>query len=208
MPAAMRPIEFYFDCSSPWTYLAFHGIQKIAVRFDAEIIWKPIIVGGVFNKVNLSVYAARDNVSPAKLAYTMKDLQDWAGVRGIALNFPPACGHPVNSVKCMRGCLWFAEQGKLLPFATLAFHTLWVKGDDLGQDDVLRDLCRRVGGDEAQFMDAIVSSEFREKLRASTDELIERGGFGSPSIFLGDDMYFGNDRLQLVERALAVLTAR
>lgn len=205
MPAKAPAIEFYFDCSSPWTYLGFHGIQDIAARFRADIVWKPIIVGGVFNKVNKAVYAARDSVPPAKLEYTLKDLQDWARLRGIALNFPPACGHPISSVKCMRGCLWFAEQGRLLPFATLAFHALWVEGRDLSQDDVLRDLCQGAGGDETMFMDAVVSPEFKEKLRVSTDELIDRGGFGSPSIFLGDDMYFGNDRLQLVEQALVAL---
>lgn len=206
MTAAITPpVEFYFDCSSPWTYLAFHGIQAIAARFDAEIVWKPIIVGGVFNRVNQAAYAARDNAPPAKLTYTLKDLQDWARLRGVVLKFPPACGHPINSVKCMRGCIALAEENLLLPFATLAFQALWIEGRDLGQDEVLRELCRLVGGDEEAFMLAIVSPELKQKLRVSTDELIERGGFGSPTIFLGEDMYFGNDRLHLVEQKLVDL---
>jgi 2-hydroxychromene-2-carboxylate isomerase len=208
MASARSPsIEFYFDCSSPWTYLAFHGIQAIAARFSAEIVWKPIVVGGVFNKVNQAVYAARDGVPPAKLAYTVKDLQDWARLRGVVLKFPPACGHPINSVKCMRGCIALAEENLLVPFATLAFQALWVEGRDLGLDEVLGELCRLVGGDEEAFLRAIVSPELKQKLRVSTDELIERGGFGSPTIFLGEDMYFGNDRLQLVEQKLAGLAA-
>lgn len=68
----MPEIELYFDCSSPWTYLAFSGVQDIAAEYDAKIVWKPIIVGGVFNKVNRAVYQARDTAPPAKLAYTLK----------------------------------------------------------------------------------------------------------------------------------------
>lgn len=206
MAERARPqLEFYFDCSSPWTYLAFTGIQQIAARIDAVIVWKPIIVGGVFNKVNQAVYVARDTAPPAKLAYTLKDLGDWARFRDVILNFPPACGHPVNSVKCMRGCIALAEEGLLLPFAKAAFEALWVHGRDFGQDEVLGELCKDVGAKEEAFMRSIASPPVKDKLRALTDELIERGGFGSPTIFIGDDMYFGNDRLQLVELALARL---
>jgi 2-hydroxychromene-2-carboxylate isomerase len=67
-------IEFFFDCSSPWTYLAFHNIQPMATQLNVEIVWRPILVGGVFNSVNPSVYAARDNPVPAKAAYMRKDL--------------------------------------------------------------------------------------------------------------------------------------
>src|SRR6185437_628430 len=71
-------IEFFFDCSSPWTYLAFHNIQPLAKEFGEEIIWRPILVGGIFNSINPSVYATRDNPVPAKLAYQKKDMADWA----------------------------------------------------------------------------------------------------------------------------------
>jgi len=77
-------IEFFFDCSSPWTYLAFHNIQPLAAEFGEEIVWKPILVGGVFNAVNPSVYASREKPVPAKAAYMLKDLQDWAREAGIA----------------------------------------------------------------------------------------------------------------------------
>jgi 2-hydroxychromene-2-carboxylate isomerase len=204
----MPRIEFYFDCSSPWTYLAFSGVQDVATRLAAEIVWKPIIVGGVFNKVNQAVYYARDNLPAAKLAYTLKDMQDWARLRGVTLNFPPACGHPVNSIKCMRACLFLDERGALLPFAEAAFAALWVEGKDLALDDVLRDLCMVAGQDADAVIQATTSLEYKEKLRRQTDELIARGGFGSPTIFVDEDMYFGNDRLALVERALAAARAR
>src|SRR4051794_28657551 len=99
-------LEGFFDCSSPWTYMAFHNLQRIATRLGVPIIWKPIIVGGVFNKVNMAVYENRANPPvPLKAAYTLKDMQDWARYSGITINFPPACGHPVDAVRCMRACV-------------------------------------------------------------------------------------------------------
>src|ERR1700677_114556 len=76
-------IEFFFDCSSPWTYLAFHNIQPLAKEFGEEISWRPILVGGIFNTINPSVYARRENPVPAKIAYDKKDIADWARVSGL-----------------------------------------------------------------------------------------------------------------------------
>ena len=82
-------IEFFFDCSSPWTYLAFHNIQPLAKEFGVEITWRPILVGGIFNAINPSVYASREKPVPAKAAYTKKDLADWARSAGLAIKMPP-----------------------------------------------------------------------------------------------------------------------
>ena len=81
MPAPT--IEFFFDCSSPWTYLAFHNIQPMATEFGAQIAWRPILVGGIFNTINPSVYASREHPVPAKARYSGKDLQDWARLAGL-----------------------------------------------------------------------------------------------------------------------------
>src|SRR5207244_13315553 len=95
-------IEFFFDCSSPWTYLAFHNIQPLAKEFGAEISWRPILRGGIFNTVNPSVYASREKPAPLNARYIKKDLGDWARYAGLAIMLPPS-GLPVNSVKPMRG---------------------------------------------------------------------------------------------------------
>ncbi|MBA3058223.1 DsbA family protein, partial [Rhodoferax sp.] len=71
-------IEFFFDCASPWTYLAFHNLQPLAAELNEPVHWRPVLVGGIFNAVNPSVYAMRDNPVPIKWAYMLKDLQDWA----------------------------------------------------------------------------------------------------------------------------------
>jgi 2-hydroxychromene-2-carboxylate isomerase len=199
---AQARIEFFFDCSSPWTYLAFTGIEPLAATTGASIAWRPFLVGGVFNTVNPSVYAAREKPVAAKQAYMRKDLQDWARSAGIKIVFPPAV-FPVNSVKAMRGCLLLEAEGKLVPFARAAFEAYWGDDRDISQDVVLNEVCAEVGVDPQRFSAGIAAPTIKEKLKANTEELIRRGGFGTPTIFIdGDDMYFGNDRLPLVRERL------
>ena len=112
-------IEFFFDCSSPWTYLAFHNIQPLAKEFGADIVWRPILVGGIFNTINPSVYAGRENPVPAKLAYQKKDMADWARSAGLAIKMRPTV-FPVNSVKAMRGCIVLGKE--MVPFARAIFE--------------------------------------------------------------------------------------
>ncbi|MBL8377667.1 MAG: 2-hydroxychromene-2-carboxylate isomerase [Burkholderiales bacterium] len=196
----MHVIEFFFDISSPWTYLGFHNIQPLARELGAPVRWRPFMVGGVFNTVNPSVYASRETPVPLKAAYLAKDLQDWARHAGLVIRFPPRV-FPVNSVKVMRACLVLEPRGKLVEFATAAFEAYWRDDRDISQDDVIADLCGKCGVDAAELSMAIGTPEVKTALKANTDELIRRGGFGSPTIFIGDDMYFGNDRLPLVRAA-------
>ena len=199
-------IEFFFDCSSPWTYLAFHNIQPMATELNEPICWRPVLVGGIFNSVNPSVYAMRDNPVPAKMSYMLKDLQDWSDAAGLQIVMPPRV-FPVNSVKAMRGCIWLEPQGKLLPFATAVFEAYWAREEDISQDAVLANICAQVGVDGDAFLAGIALPAIKEQLKANTEEVIRRGGFGSPTIYLGDDMYFGNDRLPLVQAALLRMRA-
>lgn len=193
-------IEFFFDCSSPWTYLAFHNIQPLAKEFGAEILWRPILVGGIFNTINPSVYASREHPVPSKARYMKKDLADWARSAGLAIRMPPTV-FPINSVKAMRGCIWLGKN--MVPFARAVFETYWVDDKDISKDDVLSDICRRIGVDPERFFAGIAEQAIKDQLKANTDEVIMRGGFGSPTIFVNKtDMYFGNDRLPLIREAL------
>ncbi len=110
-------IEFFFDCSSPYTYLAFENIQPLAAEFGAEIVWRPILVGAVFNQVNPGIEFFKQKAAGAlpqrKVDYMLKDLGDRALAAGVKLKFPPS-GHPVNSVKVMRACIVLEPQGKLI----------------------------------------------------------------------------------------------
>jgi 2-hydroxychromene-2-carboxylate isomerase len=203
-------IEFFFDCSSPWTWLAFHNLRAMAAELAVPVQWKPVLVGGIFNAVNPSVYEFRAKGVPAKQAYLKKDLGDWSRRAGLHIVFPPKV-FPVNSVKAMRGCLWLLREGgpeRMLPFAQAVFEAYWSREEDISQDAVLAALCGTLGIDAAAFALGIAEPEIKAQLKANTDEVIARGGFGSPTIFVGGhDMYFGNDRLPLVREAVLQRTA-
>lgn len=197
----MAKLEFFFDCSSPWTYLAFTRIHDVAARSNAEIVWRPILVGGVFNAVNKDIYERRSNPDPRKSAYYEKDLQDWARLCGIRIGKPSV--FPVRAVAAMRAVLAADELGALVPYARAVFESYWDRLEDISRRDVLADAARSAGLDAERLLARSEEPEIKDRLRANTEELIERGGFGSPTIFVrAHDMYFGNDRLPLVEAAL------
>lgn len=194
-------IECYFDCSSPWTYLGFHNLLLMANRLEFEIEFKPILVGGIFNTVNPSVYENRRAPVKAKARYHGKDLQDWARFSGLKIIMPPSV-FPVNSVKIMRACILLKPEGRLVDFALQAFEIYWSEDKDISQDEIVEEVCLRVGIDIPTVMEGIKSDTVKNILRENTNEAMERGAFGSPTFFLGEDMYFGNDRLILLEDAI------
>jgi 2-hydroxychromene-2-carboxylate isomerase len=197
----MAKLEFFFDCSSPWTYLAFHRIEDLAREAAAELVWRPILVGGVFNQVNPDVYEQRAKPNPRKARYYVKDLGDWADFCGLRIGQPPV--FPVNSVKAMRGVFVAEEHGCVSPYVRSVFEVYWGDLEDISRDEILAGIVDRVGLDRDEFFEKTSSPPYKAKLWANTEELIERGGFGSPTLFVdGDDMYFGNDRLPLVSAAL------
>jgi len=200
--ARVAKLEFFFDCSSPWTYLAFTRIQPIVLRRQAEIVWRPILVGGVFNAVNREVYERRANPDPRKSAYYEKDLQDWARLAGIKIGKPAV--FPVKAVLVMRAALAAQEQGALIPFARAAFEIYWGELQDVSKPDVVAQAAIRAGLDPVRILARAEAADVKDRLRSNTEELVARGGFGSPTMFVdGHDMYFGNDRLPLVDAALA-----
>ncbi len=195
-------IECYFDCSSPWTWLAFHKLRPLAAELGVTVDWKPVLVGGIFNTVNPSVYESRERGVPAKQAYLRKDLMDWARHEDLDIRFPPSI-FPINSVKAMRACCWLKPQGLLEAFADAVFRAYWTADRDIAQDAVLADIASALGIDAEALLAAISTPEIKAQLKANTDEAISRGAFGSPTIIVGgDDLYFGNDRLPLVRAAV------
>ena len=198
----MKTLEFFYDVGSPWTYLAFSKIEALAGEHAAQLAFRPILVGGVFNAVNEEVYRNRANPNPRRARYHTKDLQDWAEYYGLVIRWPSV--FPLNSVKAMRAALAAEERDRLLAWSRACFEAYWGRDEDLSQDGVLEQLAVRVGLDPVWLLARIAKPDIKEKLRANTDELVARGGFGSPTMFVDRvDMYFGNDRLSLVAAALA-----
>lgn len=198
-------IEFFFDCSSPWTYLAFRNIQPLAAELKVAIVWRPILVGGIFNSVNKGIYSAREDMNSPKNRYVLKDMQDWARLAGLSIVFPPKV-FPVNSVKAMRGCLWIAQdaqaQSQYTRFVEATFAAYFTRQEDISKDEVLVSICQQTGIDADAFLAGITNPAIKDALKSNTDEAISRGAFGSPTFFVGDDMFFGNDRLELVRAAV------
>ena len=202
-------IDFFFDVSSPWTYLAFRNIQPMAQELDVAINWRPVLVGGIFNTVNQRMYASREDSASPRNRYVLKDLQDCARQTGLKIVFPPKV-FPLNSVKAMRGCIWIARdvksQSQYMAFIEATFAAYFTRQEDISQDTVLASICRQTGIDANAFLAGIAQPDIKEALKASTDEAIQRGAFGVPSFYVGNDMYFGNDRLELLR--LAVVAAK
>ena len=205
MLGEIEMIDFYFDVSSPWTYLAFRNIQPMALQLSATVNWRPVLVGGIFNTVNQRMYASREDSNSPRNRYILKDLQDCVRQTGVKIFFPPKV-FPVNSVKAMRGCIWLAQNAQskhhLLEFIEALFATYFTRQEDISQDVVLTTICRDLSIDAAAFAEGITQPDIKQALKANTDEAISRGAFGVPSFFVGDDMYFGNDRLDLLRLAV------
>ena len=196
--------EFFFDLSSPWTCLAFHNLPGVLERTGATAIYRPILVGGVFNAVNPAVYAAREQADNRRLQHSWKVLQDWARLAGLPMNFPSQW-HPAKSIQAMRFCCAIEDdQAALVRFARAAFASYFDRQENLDDPDVLEAVANAVGLDGAAMRAAAADDAVKARLRANTEEVVARGGYGSPTIFVdATDMYFGNDQLPLVEAALS-----
>lgn len=196
-------VEFFYDLSSPWTYLAFTNLWPMLERTGEQAVLRPMLVGGVFNAVNQSVYAAREMTDNRKLKHSWKVLNDWAALAGVEMNFPSQW-HPAKSVNAMRfACALEDDQDALRRFSKAAFESYFGAQENLDDADVLAAVADSIGLDGAALKAASRSDEVKARLRSNTEEVIARGGYGSPSIFVdGTDMYFGNDQLPLVEAAL------
>ena len=157
----MPDIECFFDCSSPWTYFAFHNLLLMQKELGLDIAWRPILVGGVFNAVNPSVHNAREKPVPAKAAYGKKDQDDWARYLGIRMHYRPTV-FPVNSVRAMRGCILLEPEGKLVPFALATFEAYWGDDKDISQVPVLREICAKVGVDADTFLAGIEQQPIKD----------------------------------------------
>lgn len=199
-------VEFFYDLSSPWTRIAFHNITRGLADTAAQITWRPMLVGGVFNAVNREVYAARANAPGSRLQLSNTWLKEWAELAGVAMNFPSAY-HPLKSVSAMRFCCVIEDdQQALHRFTEAAFEACFRDQENLDDPAVLVRIADCSGLDGKDIARRAVSEDNKARLRRNTQEAIDRGAFGSPTVFVGGDhLYFGNDQLPLVrQRVLAM----
>lgn len=192
-----KTIEFFFDVGSPATYLAWTQLPALAKRTQADIRWRPMLLGGVFQ--------ATGNSSPAtveaKGRYTRSDFQRFAQRYGVTLNHNPY--FPINTLQLMRGATAFLGTPDFERFLDAIFRAIWVDEQDMNQPEVVGHVLARAGFDPAAVLQRINDPQVKEQLKSTTAEAVQRGVFGAPTCFVGDQMFFGQDRLEWVEAALA-----
>ncbi len=193
----VKRVEFYFDFGSPNTYLAHTQMSGIAERTGAEIVYRPMLLGGVFK--------ATENVSPAfhplKEAYMLADLPRCAKRWGVPFAMNPH--FPINTLHLMRGAVALRDDDKFPAYADTVFRAIWAEEKDMGDPAVVAEVLGGVGIDARDFVARISEDEIKQGLIAATEAAVGRGIFGAPTMFVGDGMFFGQDRLDYVEAALA-----
>jgi len=195
-------LDFFYDLSSPWTYLAFNNIQPIIKETGAAVRWRPFLVGGVFNAVNPGVYEARAIPTDPKVIHNFRWLHEWARLADLPLVFPTE-HHPVKSVLAMRVCCALEPQQQALQlFSAAAFDAYFAEGNNIDDPAVLARVADNCDLDGNSLIEQASQQSIKDQLRANTEEAIALGAYGSPSMFITGKLYFGNDQLPLVREAL------
>lgn len=185
-----KQIDFYFDVASPYSYVASKLIEDVAQRSNAKLHWKPILLGGVFKAVGTQ---SAPGLTPEKKPYMLKDLQRLAEFYKFSLNMPPV--FPIRTVLAMR-VLSGLTQENIPTAAHSLFNAYWDENLDIADPEVVASL---VGQDAVELAG---THDIKQALFQTTEEAVKRGTFGAPTFFVGDEMFFGHDRMHLLEQYL------
>jgi 2-hydroxychromene-2-carboxylate isomerase len=189
----MKPkLEFFYDYVSPYTYLADTQLD----RLEAEIVYRPMLLGGVMKATGNSPPKS----VPAKGNYLDRDLKRWVERYGVPFHWNSV--FPQNTVKALRIAIVAQHQGWFEAVHPRLFSAAWIENLDLSDDAVLASIIEAAGQDPVTVLEEIVGDEVKAELRANSDEAVARGVFGAPTFFVGEEMFFGNDRLDFVREAL------
>jgi len=187
-------IDFFFDCTCVWAYLAFEQLKRFADEMKLRLVLRPVVVSEVFAVVNPAVGWG---LPPVKDAYYEKDLMVWADYLDLPLVAPAKA--QIDARDAMLACAGAVRWGRATEFATALFQAAWTQGRDISDADTLSQLWQDVGLPSGVLAETLAWPDVAEDLRANNRELMERGGFGVPTYFLGDEMFFGNDSFPLLQ---------
>ena len=194
----MKSVEFYFDLGSPYSYLAYYRLLQIAEQQEIQIVYKPILLGGVFK--------ATGNRSPIEIpvkgVYSILDIQRWAEYYQIPMQMNPH--FPMNTLTLMRILtgVQLLHLEKFEQVLKLLFDAMFGTPQNLNEPTVLAEVLKPSGFSVEDIMSMVQSEVVKQKLITETEQAIQRGIFGAPTFFMGDEMYWGQDRLHFVEQAL------
>ena len=193
----MTDLDFYFDFGSPTAYLAYKRLQQLQGQYDLTIHYKPMLLGGVFKATGNSSPA----FIPAKGQYMMMhDLPRFQKRYGVDFKHNP--NFPINTLPVMRAAIAAKELGNLENFIEATFNAMWIDQKNMGDLDVIGSVLSEAGLDTAAIFEASQSPDVKSALIKSTEVAVERGVFGAPTMFIGDEMFFGQDRLDFIEERL------
>jgi 2-hydroxychromene-2-carboxylate isomerase len=193
-----KEVEFYFDVGSPAAYLAWKQLPKIAAEAGARVTYRPFLLGGVFqatgNKSPMEV--------PAKGHYMLQDLQRYARRYGVDFAHNPH--FPINTLMLMRGAVGMQMRFPMrMPvYVDAVFHAIWVDGRNMNDPATVAAVLKDAGFERTQFQELASDPAVKEQLKANSTQAVGRGVFGAPTFFVGDQMYWGQDRLDFVKEAL------
>lgn len=194
----MKSVEFYFDLGSPYSYLAYYRLLQMAEQQEIQIVYKPILLGGVFK--------ATGNRSPIEIpvkgVYSILDIQRWAEYYQIPMQMNPH--FPMNTLTLMRILtgVQLLHLEKFEQVLKLLFDAMFGTPQNLNEPTVLAEVLKPSGFSVEDIMSMVQSEVVKQKLITETEQAIQRGIFGAPTFFVGDEMYWGQDRLHFVEQAL------
>lgn len=191
-----KSVDFYFDYGSPTSYLAYTQIPGVAQRTGAEVNYLPILLGGVFQ--------ATGNRSPVEVAakgkWMLDDLQYFAARYKVPFRWNPH--FPINTLALMRGAIYALREGFLLPYSDAVFKALWGNALNMGDPAVVAKVLTEAGLDAQKLVAATQEQAVKDALKSATEQAVKRGLFGAPAFFVGERMFFGQDRLPYVEESL------
>jgi len=191
-------VEFFFDYGSPWSYIANSRLPAIAARTEAVIVYRPMLLGGVFKATGNRSPA--ENPVESKQLYGAVDLRRWAARAKVPFQRNPH--FPINTLQLMRLAV-AAQKSLVFPtFHDALWPAFWADARNLGDPNEVRKVLEIAGLDNEGLNAGAQTPEVKEELKATTEEAVSRGAFGAPTFFVGDEMFFGNDRLEFVEEAL------
>jgi len=194
-----KTVEFFFDFGSPTTYLAHTQMRQLALDTGATVVYRPMLLGGVFKATG----NASPVTVPAKGRWMGADIARFATRYGVPFEHNPH--FPINTLTLMRGAtgVQMRDPQALMRYVDAVFQAMWVQPLNMGDPAVMAEVLEAAGFRAESFMGLVADPEVKAQLVATTEEAVARGAFGAPTFFVGEHLFFGQDRLDFVRSALA-----
>ncbi len=193
-------VEFFYCPSNLASYLSLIRLREAALRTGAALVFRPIVAAWLPKELVEATARLTASSNPPIDAYLRKDQDDWSRFCGIQIGFK--CSAPISSGWAQRGAVAAIEARQIAGYVEAMFHARFLEGRNISERAVVVDVAKNCGMSESEFSSALDSGYTESVVRGNLAALVRRGGFGSPTMFLRDDMYFGHERVPLLEMAL------